>query len=311
MKTKCEIVIAMILAGLFGAACLHAEDAGANLVKNSGFEKILPLPAMPPVLCDYSLNPSQKEVLNTLRMSTFRYKDISVDKADKKMREMRDIGYNAILTEGQRFLFCDDTNHPPLPDVLVGSLPFVDNVRYTKIVADACHRNGMKVYLHLTLCAVPDYFADKHPDWMTLSVKDGKQKRMWGLLFACLNNDDFLKAYFSRLDILVKESGADGLMIDETSTMYETCGCPSCREKFRKDTGLALPETSGTWFGDLNSPLYKTFLAWRIQNHNKIKQKIREVLLAHKSDGVVLAYHGLPYYEKAWAEIGASIDDVG
>jgi len=269
---------------------------------------ILPLP-QPETISAGTFDLSQREVLSTLRLSTFRYKNISADDAEKKMKEMRDFGYNAILTEGQRYLFVDKAEHPPLGGIQIGSLPFSENVRNTKIVVAACHKYGLKAYLHLTGNSVADYFAAEHPDWMTVSLKTGKQaKPVFTLLFACFNNEKFAEEYFRRLDFLIKESGTDGLMVDETSTMIDACGCPSCRKLFKKDTGFDLPEPGALWLDDLDSLLYKRFLAWRIQQYKQVLQKIREILTKHKPDGIILGYYAMPYYEKAWADHGMSIE---
>jgi len=267
--------------------------------------------APPPVTPeDYRLNKSEREVIDTLRMCTFTYKTITREEAERRMRKLRDTGYNAILTEGQRYLLVDAAEHPPLSDIQVGSLPFPENVRNTRTVVDAGHKYGLKVYLHLTANSVADYVAEAHPDWMSISLKDGKVKRTWGILFACLNNPEFARLVHGRLDTLVGESGADGLMVDETVNMYETCGCPSCRQLFKKDTGLDLPEAGAgaAWFGDLGSPLYRSFLAWRLESNTRANRAIREILLSHRPDGVSLTYYALPYLETAMADHGVTID---
>jgi len=63
---------------------------------------------LPPVVQlepgDFSLNHSQQEVMNTLRMYSFKYGAISQAEAEKQIEEIRNGGFNAILTEGQRFI---------------------------------------------------------------------------------------------------------------------------------------------------------------------------------------------------------------
>lgn len=249
--------------------------------------------------------------MNTLRMYSFQYGVISQEEAEKQIEKIRNGGFNAILTEHQRYLFVENTNHTYLRAPLYGSLPYTENVRCTKIVADACHKYGLKVYLHLTQSVVHDNITNEHPDWMTLGVNDGKQKQFWGCLFACLNNDDYSREYFKRLDYLIKESSPDGLMVDESNLLYDTCGCSWCREKFQKETGIDLPEAGTLWFGDLSSSVYKRFLAWRVEKFKQEQQKIKKVLNKYRPDGKILAYYAAPYYEKAWADHSTSIDATG
>jgi hypothetical protein len=254
------------------------------------------------------LNNSQREVRDTLRMGVLIYSDITKEEAEKQIKQLKDRGYNAILTEGQRYLFSESKKHPEFPGVLKGTLPYPDLVRHTKIVVDACHKYGLKTYLHLTASAVPGNFVQRHPDRMTLSLKDGKTKKIWTLNWACLNNDDFMKEYYHRLENLIKESGADGLMVDETSTMMDLCGCHFCRKKFKQATGYEIPETDTAWIGDNSSLLYRKFMEWRIQNCLDINKKIKKILQSYIPDGTILSYYALPYYEKCWAQHGFSID---
>ena len=290
---------------------LPAETEKAAAGKADGLQRkihIIPFAAPPITPDDYTRNQSQEETVDTLRMRPFTYSNISQEEAEFKMKEAHDAGYNIILTEGQRYLLVDSPDHPRLGDIREGSLPYPDNVRNTKHVVDAAHKYGLKVYLHLTANSVADYFASAHPDWMSVSLKDGTPMKTWGSSWACLNNKEFAKLFYQRLDNLIRESGADGLMVDETVTMYDSCGCSSCRQLFKDETGLELPEIGAPWLGDLSSPLYKTFLDWRANNGIRENKKIRDILLSSKPDGIMLSYYAFPYYEKAMAEHGAMLD---
>ena len=270
--------------------------------------RIVPLEAQSIDFKDYKPNRSQREVRDTLRMGVLIYSDISKKEAEKRVLQMRNRGYNAILTEGQRFLFAKTRNHPPFPGVLKGSLPYNELVRHTKIVVDACHKYGMKAYLHLTASAVPASFIKEHQDWMTLSLRDGRTKKVWTLNWACLNNAAFQKEYFYRLENLIRKTGADGLMVDETSTMLDSCGCPTCRRKFKQDTGREIPKNDISWLGDISSPLFQTFLKWRNQNCVNFNKKIKKILLSYVPNGTILSYYALPHYEICWKQHGISID---
>ncbi len=255
--------------------------------------------------------PSQMEVCRTLRMGVYMYGAVTRADAEKDLTRLRDAGYNAILTEGQRYLFVDSPEHPPLPDVLSGSLPFAENVRHTRTVVEVCHSLGLKAYLHLTMAAGPDALAAEHPDWMALSLKDGAPTPIWGLRWACPNNEEFLRAYYSRLETLVRESGADGLMVDETTLMYDFCGCAWCRRRFAADTGLELPAAGAAWLEDLSSPLRRAFLAWRLGCAVKTNHTIRQILRRHCPDGLMLSYYALPCLPTCWYNHGCSIDALG
>ena len=269
---------------------------------------------------DYRSGQSNREVLNTLRMGVIKHNNypgdegnkwITPETADAFARTMRERGYNAILTEGQRYLMSDNTDHAPYPDVTRGSLPFPELVENTRAIADACHRHGLKVYLHLTAALTSKEMLSAHPEWMALSVDTGKPRTVWGLEWLCLNNPVLMDEYYRRLDILIRETKADGLMIDETSTMMDSCGCSHCRKKFSEDTGMTLPPTGTPWLKDLNSPVYRRFLEWRLENCRQINAEIRRIHRRHVPDGILLSYYAMPYNDSAWYDHGVSIDLAG
>ena len=232
-----------MLAGPLPLASVHAEG------RNCTF----PVPAMPLKPSDYNRNRSQREALDTLRMGVMVYGRISREEADAQVRRMRDMGYNIVLTDGQRYLFVEagDKRAPLAPgsENLFGCLPFSELVTHTKYVVEACHKYGLKAYLHLTASVVVDPLPAVHPDWMSISLKDGKPALIWGLQWACLNNDGYRKAYYDRLDHLIAETRPDGLMVDEYSLLSDRCGCVSCRTKFRQDTGYEMPSSGTPWLG--------------------------------------------------------------
>lgn len=265
---------------------------------------------------DYHLFTSNLEALSTLRMASLKHNDnigdegvakwITPNSVRKFAKFMRDSGFNVILTEGQRYLMSDTREHPVYPDVLKGSLPFPELVKNTKTIVDACHAEGMKVFLHLTACAAPMEMREKHPDWMTVDVNDGKMKSTWGLEWLCLNNPEFRREYLKRLEKLIAETKCDGLMLDETTLMYDTCGCKNCREKFKRETGMTMPPQGTPWFRDLTNPIYKKFLEWRLQQCLEFNGEVLAILKKYTPDGMMLSYYAVPYIPTAWYEHGAS-----
>jgi hypothetical protein len=257
---------------------------------------------------EYGKYSTAGEVVNTLRMGVLQYSTITPAAADTAIKALRREGFNAILGEGQRYLFNDSEDPNSLPDALKGSLHYSELVSNTTTFVTACHNNGLKAYLHLTATAVSDAFAAAHPDWMTKSFNDGQTTRIWGMLFACLHNTGFWNAYSARLSGLISASGADGLMVDETCTMYDLCGCNTCRGYFNVDTGYTIPAQGAPWQGDLTNSIYKAFLPWRPTKAQQAGQSIKNVLTLYKPDGVDLSYYACPFYEKALADHGCSVD---
>lgn len=290
-----------------------SKDSPIPLVKHyQPRTTFTPLPAVQLDPDEYCLNQSQSDVRNTLRMRVFYYSSISRDAAENKVAQFKKDGFNAILSDKQRYLFRDTfSDHNPA-DGIFSSLPYLDNVRYTKILSQVCHEQGLKFYLHLTCCASPDNVTSKHPEWYWINLKTGKpEKKVWGVYWTCINNDDFLKAYYQRLDNLIQESQPDGLMVDEVNfAKSDVCGCSWCQKKFKKDTGYDLLQDVVSRLGDLSSPVYQAFVNWRVQKTVEINKEIKRILRTHRPDGTVLTYYACPSYEKSLTEHSFSYDVV-
>ena len=267
---------------------------------------------------DYPIYRNNTEVLKTLRMAIIKHSDVIGNEnfpwitpatAAATAKKIKNAGYNCILTEGQRFLMRDiDSFTGPL-DVSRGSLKFPELVQNTKIIADAFHLEGLKVYLHLTSGLAPNEFYRDHPNWMVKSVLDNGNRKYWGLNWICQNNVEYGKEYRKRLAQLVEAVRPDALMIDETSNMYDSCGCPDCRARFTADTGLTMPEPgNSSWFRNLDSPIYRKFLQWRIECVKKENDDYRAILRQYVPDGVLLSYYSVPYNQQAWYDHGISLE---
>jgi hypothetical protein len=284
----------------------HGAPAPRVQVDYSNADNPLPLP--------------NRETFNTLRMVTLIHGEdegkgpltnITPQSAPAYAKKLRAAGYNLVLTDGQRYIMGDSKEHPTYPDVLAGSLPFPELVQNTKAIASAFHAEGMKVFLHLTAGAAPMEMRERHPERMTVSVKDGQTHTVWGLEWICINNPDFQAEYFKRLEELVRESKANGLMVDETTLMYDTCGCQFCRAAFAADTRLEMPPPGTPWLGDLSNPLYREFLQWRLTVCTKFNDRIRNILRKHDKDGELITYYAMPLNPSAWADHGVGLETAG
>ncbi len=273
---------------------------------------------------DYSPVRSNEDVLKTLRMANIKHSNvighesfpwITPETAPAMAKKIREAGYNCVLTEGQRFIMRDAATHTGTLDVIAESLIFPELVENTRAIVEAFRAEGLKVYLHLTAGLAPEEFYRDRPEWMIKSVLDNGKRTYWGLNWICQNNAEYGKAYRSHLEQLIDAVRPDGLMIDETSNMYDACGCPDCRARFTADTGLVMPAAGDTaWFRDLSNPVYRRFLEWRIACVKQENDDFRAILQKYVPDGALLSYYAVPYNEQAWYDHGISLEtgaDVG
>lgn len=80
----------------------------------------------------------------------------------------------------------------------------------------------------------------------------------------CLTNPNCTEYFMSRLEKLYRESGMDGLMVDEACfQLPELCGCEHCRKAFHEATGWYLPVDELSPLLASNSDFWKVWCKWR------------------------------------------------
>lgn len=112
-------------------------------------------------------------------------------------------------------------------------------------------------------------------DLCEIDVRDGT--RAYGFPYQldqfCHNNPDFLDMHEKYLRRLLSEVPLDGIQVDDMCDYagLAACGCPHCRERFRRDYGHEIPpfgdgefwgDTSGspyTW-GNYASPVFRDWI---------------------------------------------------
>ncbi|OHB45959.1 MAG: hypothetical protein A2Y13_05405 [Planctomycetes bacterium GWC2_45_44] len=265
----------------------NAQQSDANSVHYQTRKQLFSYPAY-----DFE-NKSENAVdaKNFMVMTDCEYGSLTLQQADEKIKHYYDQGFSVILSEGSRYLFRDSIEEP-VPNALK-FLPFPENIDSTKKLVDACHKYGMKFYVHLTSTMISQQLLEKHPDWTMIDLATNKPRvNGYGTVSACINNDDFMKAYLDRLETYIKEVRPDGIMQDEIQFWGPTtCGCKSCREKFKADTGFDIPENSDGWiYHFADSPSYAAWLEWRRAKVMENMKKVRTLLKKYNPDGIVTHY---------------------
>ena len=211
---------------------------------------------------------------------------LTMDEANKIAAGYADIGINVIFPEHYRYLFAgpDDGvswfNSPPI-DLYISNM---------KVLVSACHRNNIKVVGHLTACCVLDTYFRNHPDQAMIDLRSGEPAyfRRYGTYMMCPNNPDFKKEYLNRVEMVVRETGYDGLMVDETEWLpaeWSICGCEHCRRLFKEQTGYDIPDYRDSLvFGNYESPVFRAWLRFRIETMGNFLSEIRGVLDNIKKD---------------------------
>ncbi|MFH1970633.1 MAG: alpha-amylase family protein [Verrucomicrobiota bacterium] len=239
------------------------------------------------------------------RITSYAYGNITTEQADRVARRFWEQGFNLVLSEGNRYLFKEAADEKSSSAIRV--LPYEEVIKNTKIMADACHRYGLRFFLHLTCSMVDQPLLDKHPDWAVIDIATGKTiTNSYGTGNACINNDEFMAEFYKRLDRLIRETGVDGIMQDEIQFFSPSlCGCRSCREKFAKETGFQIPDKMAGWL----KPSKAAWLEWRRAKVVQNLQKVRGMIKKYNPDNTVITYLCNNTTGYAYYSAGLCIDD--
>jgi len=174
---------------------------------------------------------------------------------ERRMRELSEAGYNAVICNGLHFHLC-----------------FLDRweMRKTNMarIVEAAHRHNLKVIEHYDVPVLYsqgrgfNYLLD-HVDWLQRDVRFDCPN----LHAMCLNHPEFRREYLQRLEDFARTTKIDGVMLDECCFADEgLCGCRWCRAKFTAETGCTLPlDDSSPVLFNTNHPLWVTWLKWRVK----------------------------------------------
>jgi hypothetical protein len=238
---------------------------------------------------------------------------ITLEQARKMAKSFFDRGVNVIFPEGYRYLFVAKEDEPNW----FNSPTFEEYLRDLKTITQACHEYGIKVVGHLTCCCVLTPYFRAHPDQAMIDMETGKPAyyEEYETYMMCPNNPDFRRAYLGRIEELLKETGFDGLMVDETEWLppkWSICGCKYCREKFKKETGYEVPQINeaDVW-GNFDNPRWRAWIDFRIRSMGDFLVKIKEVLNRFGKDKLFTGCYCDALYVSAAQFYGMDLEDMG
>jgi len=128
-----------------------------------------------------------------------------------------------------------------------------------------------------------EYRGRRLNDWRMIDVRDGKPLYLpqYTAEGFCHRNPEFRQAYKDYVRELISVTGIDGLSADDAIYYMHlnACGCPHCREEFRKRTGLELPpaDDAGFW-GNWDNPAWQQWIDLRSDAAGDFYADLRTVL---------------------------------
>jgi len=195
--------------------------------------------------------------------------------ADARAAQLAEAGVTGVLYNGRHFRL----SYPEEYDRIE---------RYGRIVADACHRHGIKVVEHheFTVFSYASYPSMlEHLDWLQTDVRTGEPWR-----WACIHNPGFLDAYGDYLASYAAHTNADGYMLDEVGYAGpSTCGCAYCRASYTRALGRPFPVwTEGQ--GSFDDPAYRNVVRWRSKLTPRAQQTVMDRIREVRPDAMNMKY---------------------
>lgn len=122
------------------------------------------------------------------------------------------------------------------------------------------HRHHVLLFHDPVAAEHAQYEGHLFRDLFEVDLFDGSRgyARQYQMEAFCHNNPAFLDMHRKYLERLIREVDFDGYEIDDMCDYVglRSCGCPYCRERFRRDYGHEIPPvTDLTFWGDLSKPM--------------------------------------------------------
>ncbi len=254
------------------------------------------------------------EWVQSMRMKTLAYGDVTEAQAAALAEEAAREGFNVVIAEKNRY-FMRDPGEKYGPDETFfewGGPDFPRLVRNSRAMADALRQEGLRFIGHNTTALVTKAYLKKHPDQVRINIASGKPvSPAYGAQVACFINPEFRAEYLRRVRQYLVEVSVDGFMADEIQWFGEgACGCPWCRLAVKRDLGFDLPANgkTGKWFTSEN-PEFRRWLRWKCDQVVKLENEVRTLIRSVRSDGDLWIYMCNPSQPSPYRTDGVPSED--
>ncbi len=208
-------------------------------------------------------------------------------------------GVNAVTTFGVHFRW-DWLNYWDKYDAMLKNMVDICHAREIKVADHHSNQLTHHVRSHedrVKIANKQDHHLPLFPDSWQNQIINGKKLSEWRMVSAitkepvyietynaeafCPNNPDYKEEYYNYLKRLVKNTGIDAVMSDDTAFHPDiySCACEHCRNKFKKYTGKSLPEVNDTIFWEnYSSPLFQEWIQMRYDSISEFYKGVKQAL---------------------------------
>ncbi|MGC9348457.1 MAG: family 10 glycosylhydrolase, partial [Anaerolineae bacterium] len=181
--------------------------------------------------------------------------------------------------------------------------PYLNGRDLAGEIIEAAHAAGIKTLGMIDLGQIPEQAAVDHPDWCAQDREGRPVERLPGLYAACpmggYQNDyvrEIVAEILDRYDLDCVKFGGGSFGFSRS-----VCHCPNCRESFLAQTGHELPPKE-----DWDSPVWRGYIAWRLERARERVHKLGEVV--HSIDPhMPFMGNSVCFGDPHWT-VGASLD---
>ncbi len=208
-------------------------------------------------------------------------------------------GVNAVTTFGIHFRW-DWLNYFDKYDAMLRNLVEICHARGIKVIDH--HSNQLTHHIRtqadrVRIANLQDHHLPLFPDSWEKQTINGNKLADWRMVSAktkepvyietycaeafCPNNPDYQAEYYAYLKRLVKNTGIDGVMSDDTAFHPDiySCACEHCRKKFEQRTEELLPEVDDlTFWENYESPLFQEWIQMRYESIADFYQGVKNSL---------------------------------
>jgi hypothetical protein len=173
-----------------------------------------------------------------------------------------------------------------------------------KEIVDACHGAGVKVVARMDFRGMHREMYEVHPDWAAYDA-DGQPKSR-EVLYGTCPNSPFRNQGFAipLIDEVLGRCDADGIW-ENAASFGGRCYCPTCRAKFREETGIERIPREENW----DDAAWRRYVRWRYDSVREHTARLRDVVKRHGADK---SYCGefFTYLEGGARESAEDIDEI-
>ncbi len=135
---------------------------------------------------------------------------------------------------------------------------YLGDLDFFKRVNDMAREEGIVVVARMDINRATKEFYEAHPDWFCRR-KNGEPILSNGRYFSCINSDYYKKFIPQVLEEIIERYHPAGFADNSWKGLERTtiCYCDNCKNKFREERGLELPEAV-SW----NDRVYREWVRW-------------------------------------------------